>query len=129
MVPAVAIMPLGVFVAWTPSAVLAVILICVVMFGHMAWKTNLVTMTNDIYPTRVVGALSGIVGLGSGFGGMLFTFAAGRIIDGMSYGVVFVIMGFLHPIALLIVLWLVRGPIGALPMADLPAARVAVERS
>jgi ACS family hexuronate transporter-like MFS transporter len=92
------------------------------MFGHMAWKTNLVTMTNDIYPTRVVGALSGIVGLGSGFGGMLFTFAAGRIIDSVSYGVLFVIMGFLHPAALLIVLWFVRQPATDL-MTAAPVAR------
>ena len=111
MAPAVALMPLGILIAFTPSATLAVALICLTTFCHMAWKTNLVTMTNDIYPTRLVGTIGGIVGVGSGLGGIVFTYIAGRVIVGSAYGPVFIIMGFLHPVALLVVWALVRRPV------------------
>ncbi|MCX6552411.1 MAG: MFS transporter [Acidobacteria bacterium] len=111
MLPAVALMPAGMFIAVTPSATVAIALICLTTFCHMVWKTNLVTLTNDIYPTRLVGTLGGIVGMGSGLGGMLFTYVAGRAIVGSSYGIVFVIMGFLHPVALAVVSALVRRPV------------------
>ena len=92
-------------------ALLAVSLICVVTFSHMAWKTALMTMTNDIYPSHVVGSVSGIIAFGSGLGGTLFTSLTGFVVQHFSYTWIFVMMGFLHPIAYLIVRSLVTGRI------------------
>ena len=86
-------------------------IICVVTFAHMAWKTNIMTITNDIYPTHVVGSLAGIVAFGNGLGGTLFTWLVGWIVQYYSYDAIFVIMGFMHPTAYLIFRWLVRGPV------------------
>ena len=103
MVFSVLLMPLGIMVAYARSSAAAIALICVVTFAHMAWKTNLMTMTNDIYPRRIVASSAGIIGMGSGIGGALAASVTGHIIQRFSYRMVFVIMGFLHPIAMAIV--------------------------
>jgi MFS transporter, ACS family, hexuronate transporter len=114
MLPFALAMPVSVLIAYTPSSTLALSLICLVTFCHMAWKTNLMTVTNDIYPTHVVGAVSGMVAFGSGLGGTLFTNLTGRVVQHFSYELIFVIMGFLHPLAFLVYHLLVRGPLGAI---------------
>lgn len=102
MLPCALLMPLSIAVALTPSAWVSMALICVVLFGHMAWRTNLTTLTNDLYPRAVVGSVSGIIAFGTGLGGALFTNLTGRLVEHYSYTSVFYIMGFLHPAALLL---------------------------
>jgi hypothetical protein len=77
----------------------------------MAWKTNLTTITNDIYPIGVVGSVSGIIAFGSGLGGTLFTNVTGQVVQQGSYTWIFLIMGFMHPVAYLVFRLLVKGPI------------------
>lgn len=111
MLPCALVMPLSVAIAFTPSSTVALVLICVVTFAHMAWKTNLMTITNDIYPTGVVGSISGVIAFGSGVGGTLFTNLTGQVVQHFSYTWIFILMGFMHPVAYLIFKMLVRGPI------------------
>lgn len=112
MLASVMVMPLGVAIVFTESSTVAIVLICAVLFAHMSWKTNLMTMTVDIFPRSVVASAAGILGMGSGLGGVLFSSVAGHIIKRYSYTPIFVIMGFLHPVAYLFVRWLVRGEAG-----------------
>lgn len=107
MIPCAALMPLGISVSYLPSTSMMAV-ICVVTFCHMAWKTNLMTMTNDVFPLRIVGSAAGVVGLGSGLAGAWSTPAVGRIVDAFSYDAVFWFMGFLHPLATLLVFATVR---------------------
>jgi ACS family hexuronate transporter-like MFS transporter len=111
MIPCALIMPFSILIALTPSSTVAVVLICVVTFSHMAWKTNLTTITNDIYPIGVVGSVSGIIAFGSGLGGTLFTNVTGQVVQQGSYTWIFLIMGFMHPVAYLVFRLLVKGPI------------------
>jgi MFS transporter, ACS family, hexuronate transporter len=113
MWPFAFLMPVSVVVAITPSNFLALALICVVCFSHMAWKTNLMTVTNDIYPTEVVGSVAGIAAFGNGLGGALFTMLTGQVVQHFSYNAVFILMGFMHPLAYLLYRALVRGPVTA----------------
>ena len=113
MLPSALIMPLSVIIAFTPSSFLAMAVICLVVFAHMAWKTNLMTITNDIYPVGVVGSISGMIAFGSGLGGALFTNVTGRVVEHFSYRWMFIVMGFMHPAAYLIFRLLVRKPIAA----------------
>jgi ACS family hexuronate transporter-like MFS transporter len=113
MVAVVALMPLGMLIAFTRSSVVAVALVCLITFCHMAWKTNLVTMTNDVYPTRIVATAGAIVGMGSGLGGVLSTHFVGEVVEKFSYTPVFVAMGMLHVIALIIVHTMVKRPVAA----------------
>jgi ACS family hexuronate transporter-like MFS transporter len=120
MIPCTLVMPFSIMIAVTPSTTVAVLLICLVTFSHMAWKTNLTTITNDIYPTRVIGSVSGMIAFGSGLGGTLFTNLTGQVVQHYSYTWIFVIMGFMHPAAFLVFRLLVKGPI-ILPATPEPA--------
>jgi len=111
MWPFAAIMPVSILIAYTPSREVALALICLVTFAHMAWKTNIMTITNDIYPLRVVGSVSGIVAFGNGVGGTLFTFLTGIIVQHFSYNAIFIMMGFMHPISYLMFRALVKKPV------------------
>lgn len=108
MLPSVLFMPVSIIIAFSSSSTLVLALICAITFCHQVWKTNLMTMTNDIYPVQSVGSVSGIVSLGSGLGGVLFMNLTGRIVEAFSYNSLFVLMGFLHPAAYLVCRLLVR---------------------
>jgi ACS family hexuronate transporter-like MFS transporter len=124
MLPFALMMPLSFVVGGTSSNTTAMAIICLITFAHMAWKTNLVTVTNDVYPVHVVGSVSGIVAFGNGLGGTLFTWLTGLVVERFGYDMIFAVMGLMHPFAFLIFRWLVRGPIaypspGGGPNSDL----------
>jgi ACS family hexuronate transporter-like MFS transporter len=103
------VMPIGWFLVFKPGTAISLALISLVLGAHNCWKTNLVTLTVDIFPRSVVGAVHGIVATGGGIGGALFTSIAGIVIDKFSYAPLLVTMGVLHPLAYLCVRWLVKG--------------------
>ena len=108
MWPFTLLMPLSLLIPGASTTV-ALGIICLVAFAHMAWKTNLQTVTNDIFPLRVVGSVSGIIAFGSGLGGSLFTSFTGWVVQTVSYDAIFYIMGFLHPIAYVIFRLMLKG--------------------
>ena len=112
------VMPLSVVIAFTPSAALALFIICLVTFAHMAWKTCLMTVNNDIYPTAIIGSVSGVIAFGSGLGAVLFTNLTGHIVQNYSYSLIFVLMGFLHPAGYLIFKLMVKGPLRVRPVME-----------
>jgi ACS family hexuronate transporter-like MFS transporter len=101
MWPFALLMPVSLLIP-AASAQTALALICLVTFAHMAWKTNLQTVTNDVFPISVVGSVSGIIAFGSGLGGTLFTNLTGWTVQNFSYDAIFYVMGFLHPTAYVI---------------------------
>lgn len=101
MWPFALLMPLSLLIPGADTFT-AMAIICVVAFAHMAWKTNLQTVTNDIVPIGVIGSVSGIVAFGSGLGGSAFTWLTGKVVQNVSYDAIFVIMGFLHPLSYVI---------------------------
>ena len=108
MWPFTLLMPLSLLIPGSSTTV-AMGIICLVAFAHMAWKTNLQTVTNDIFPLRVVGSVSGIIAFGSGLGGSIFTSFTGWVVQTFSYDAIFYIMGFLHPIAYVIFRLMLKG--------------------
>jgi len=109
MAPCALLMPVSFLIGADPPAATTLVLICVVTLAHMGWRANLSTLTNDLFPTQVVGSVSGIIALGTGLGGALFTGLTGRIVESYSYGPLFVLMGLLHPLAFLFVRRLLPG--------------------
>jgi len=101
MLPAAFFMPLSAAIGFIDSRGVALALICCITCCHQIWKTNLMTLTNDIYPVASVGSVSGIVSLGSGLGGILFMNLTGTMVEALSYTSIFIIMGFLHPVGYL----------------------------
>jgi ACS family hexuronate transporter-like MFS transporter len=108
MVVSALLMPVGILLVLKPPTALALALISFVLGVHSAWKTNLVTLTVDIFPRQVVASVHGIVATGGGIGGALFQSFAGKMIDQYSYTPLLVMMGVLHPLAYLCVRWLVK---------------------
>jgi ACS family hexuronate transporter-like MFS transporter len=105
------LMPVGILLVWKPPIPVTILLISLSLFAHSSWKTNLVTMTVDIFPRRVIGTVHGIVATGGGIGGAIITPLAGYIIAWYSYQPLLIVMGLLHPLAYLCVRRLVKdGP-------------------
>lgn len=97
------LMPIGILLVWQPPLPLTILLISLSLFAHSSWKTNLVTMTVDLFPRRVIGTVHGIVAMGGGIGGAIITPLAGYIIAWYSYTPLLMLMGVLHPLAYLCV--------------------------
>lgn len=93
----------GPFVAWAP--VLPVVLVCAgaVALAQLAWQVTLSALVVDLYPPASVATAFGIIAAGSGLGGMLSTGLVGWLVTNYSYTPVFVLMGVLHPLALMLV--------------------------
>jgi MFS transporter, ACS family, hexuronate transporter len=109
MLPAVMFMPASIAISFVHSSAAALALICAITFCHMIWKTNVMTLVNDLYPVSWVGSAAGIVSLGGGLGGVLFMNLTGRMVDALSYGTIFFVMGFLHPAAYLVCRLMIPG--------------------
>ncbi|MBL0112319.1 MAG: MFS transporter [Saprospiraceae bacterium] len=67
---------LGGFNMW-----LAVLMIGFAASAHQAWSANLFTTVSDMFPKVTVGSVTGIGGMAGGVGGMLVSFAAGKLFD------------------------------------------------
>ena len=108
MIVTALMMPLGMLLVLRPPIPVALAIISFVVGVHSAWKTNLVTLTVDIFPRPIVATIHGIVAMGGGIGGALFQSFAGKVIDKYSYTPLLVLMGVLHPLAYLCVRALVK---------------------
>jgi ACS family hexuronate transporter-like MFS transporter len=103
MAAAAALAPLGAIIAAGPDLPLVFAIAALVSFCHQAWLVNLSTLITDLFPTQGVGTAFGLIGAGSGLGGMASTYIVGALVTWHSYGAVFLCMAILHPVALFIV--------------------------
>ena len=74
-------------------------------FAEMAWMTNCVTLPIDIFPSRTVGSIQGIIGAGGSLGAFAATGATAYVVTHFGYTPAFVLMSTLHAVAIL-GLWL-----------------------
>jgi len=103
-----ALMPVSLLIVASPTS-LAILFFGMAMFGHQAWSTIMQTLAADMFPSRVVGSVAGLLGGAGSFGGTFLSFLVGEILGRThSYVPVFVIAGLLHPIAFLLILTIVR---------------------
>nr|MCU0248295.1 MFS transporter [Bryobacter sp.] len=103
MTIAAVLLPLSPLVNTVSTPLMAVGIASLAAFAHLAWQISLSTLIVDLYPKPYVGTVFGIVAAGSGFGGMVSTKLVGYAVTSYSYAPVFLVMGFLHPIAYLLV--------------------------
>jgi ACS family hexuronate transporter-like MFS transporter len=104
---------LGLSAAMLPSSLLiaksplwfAIVLFSIALFGHQFWSTILQTIPADLFPSRMVGSVAGLMGAGGSFGGLLFGLLVGQILTrDHSYSLPFLIAGLLHPLSFLLIL-------------------------
>jgi len=92
------------------SAAGALVWVSVATFGYAGYNANSLAFPADVFSRNMVGSIWGLASMGAGFGGMLFSWLSGAVIDRFGYFPVFIGYGILPVIALLLVL----GPMGPL---------------
>lgn len=103
-----ACMPLSLLIASSPLSI-AIAFFSLAMLGHQSWSTILQTLAADMFPPAVVGSVVGILGTAGAFGGMIFNLVVGSLLMTYhSYGIIFTIVGLLHPVSFFIILTIVR---------------------
>lgn len=103
-----ALMPASLAIAASPLT-LAIAFFSMAMFGHQFWSTIMQTLAADMFPSRVVGSVAGLMGAVGSFGAMLFSGLVGVLLTGyQSYFPVFLLVALMHPAAFVIVLVVVR---------------------
>jgi MFS transporter, ACS family, hexuronate transporter len=95
---------------YAPGAAWALAWVCVATFGYAGYNANSLAFPADVFPKNMVGSIWGLASMGAGFGGMLFSWLSGRLIDDFGYLPVFLGYGILPIIGLVLVL----GPMGPL---------------
>lgn len=100
--------PAGMLISTNPGIELTFALAALVAFAHLVFQINISTLVVDLYPTRVVATVFGIVAAGSGLGGIFSTQLVGHLAQSGNYGQIFLLMGCLHPLAMLIAWGAVR---------------------
>ena len=93
-IPAILVTNVWISVGW----------ISVATFGYTACNSNALAFPPDVVPTNMVASVWGLASMGSGFGGMLFSWLSGRVIDQYGYTPVFIAYGVMPLIAASLVL-------------------------
>ena len=96
--------------SFTGNPALAVAFVSTATFGYTGYTANTLAFPADVFPKNMVGSIWGLASMGSGFGGMVFSWLSGRLIDRFGYSAVFIGYGVMPLIALGIVLFLM-GPL------------------
>jgi ACS family hexuronate transporter-like MFS transporter len=103
-----AIMPVSLLITISPLA-LTIVFFSLAMLGHQFWSTILQTLPADMFPSRIVGSVAGLLGAAGAFGGMLFNLVVGALLGAFhSYALIFPIVGLMHPLSLIIIFLIVR---------------------
>ena len=97
------LLPGSLFIAGAPLS-LAIVFFSLAMFAHQFWSANVQTLPADLFPSKVVGSVEGLLGSAGAFGGMLFAQVVSWLVERQGYGPAFVIAGVLHPLAFLVIL-------------------------
>jgi ACS family hexuronate transporter-like MFS transporter len=90
--------------AFASNVTQAILLVSIATFGYTSYNANALAFPADVFPKNMVGSIWGLASLGSGLGGMLFSWLSGRVIDAYGYKPVFIAYGIMPLIAALIVL-------------------------
>jgi MFS transporter, ACS family, hexuronate transporter len=101
------LMPASLFITMSPLS-LAIVFFSLAMFAHQFWSANVQTLPADLFPSKVVGSVEGLLGSAGAFGAMLFGLGVGSIVEKKGYAIPFLAAGILHPAGLLLILFTVR---------------------
>jgi ACS family hexuronate transporter-like MFS transporter len=111
-------------VTQTRSSSLIITLMAVIAFAEFTWMVTMTALAVDVLPIRRFGRMFGVIAAGSGFGGMIFMEAVGRLVTAFSYTPVFILIACLHPIALIAVWRIARRPAAPNAATEPPAEAI-----
>ena len=83
---------------------LAILLVSLACGAHNSWSANIFTLCSDCFPSKTVGSVTGLAGFAGGLGGIIFSaLIPGFVVQYFGYMPVFILMGFLHPLAYIMI--------------------------
>lgn len=108
--------PLGIAAAMLPASLLiteasldmAIVFFSMAMFGHQLYSTIVQTLVADMFPSKVVGSVSGLMGCVATYGAMLFSLIIGFVIDKYGYSPAFMVSGLLHPLSFILLFIIIK---------------------
>ena len=103
-----AMLPASLFITSTSSVLFAIFFFGIAMMGHQFWSTIVQTLSVDIFPSKVVGTVSGLMGCIGTYGAMIFSLIIGFLIQSQGYTPAFIISGILHPISFVLVFLIIK---------------------
>ncbi|HTV43390.1 MAG TPA: MFS transporter [Candidatus Sulfotelmatobacter sp.] len=98
-----AFLPAAILAPYLPTSQLAIAAMCLVVFGHAVWISNLMALPADLFPPGAVAMAAGVSGMGGAIAGALANWYTGDIVSRFSYHPIFICAGLLHPIAVFLV--------------------------
>ena len=108
MMPAAACMfPLSIVPSLRGSGV-AIALLTLLALCHMAWMTNVTTLTLDLFPKSMATTVQGMIGAASAMGGLISAGLIARTIHAYGYRPAFLVMALMHPLAAMILYFRLR---------------------
>jgi ACS family hexuronate transporter-like MFS transporter len=103
-------LPISALAVTAQSLWLTVALISVATASHQAWSANLFTVASDVFPRPAVASVVGFGAMCGGIGGLFMNLIAGGMLQWLgSYTPLFIFAGLMHPLAWILLRWLVRG--------------------
>ena len=105
---AAAFLPASLLITSTSSVLMAIFFFGLAMLGHQFWSTILQTLAVDMFPSKVVGSVSGLMGCIGTYGAMIFSLVIGFVIQSHGYTPAFIASGILHPISFVLLLLIIR---------------------
>jgi ACS family hexuronate transporter-like MFS transporter len=107
----------------TTNVWVSIAFISIATFGYTSYNANALAFPADVVPKNMVASVWGLASMGSGFGGMLFSWLSGRLIDRYGYTPVFIGYGIIPLIVLLLIVF------GIGPLRPLRGFEAAMESS
>jgi ACS family hexuronate transporter-like MFS transporter len=104
-----AVSPAGCLIGLVPSLGMAITLMGLVAFVSQCWTTTTTALATDIFPKSSVGAIVGMMGTAGGIGGAAFAQIIGSTVHHHGFAPAFVFAALLTPIAVILLLTLLRG--------------------
>jgi ACS family hexuronate transporter-like MFS transporter len=98
----------------TNNVWVSIAFISVATFGYTGYNTNALAFPPEVVPKNMVASVWGLASMGAGFGGMLFGWLGGWVVDRWGYTPVFFGYGLMPLIALALILFAL-GPLEPLP--------------
>jgi len=102
-----ALLPASLLITSSPLS-LAIVFFSIAMLGHQFWSTIVQTLATDIFPSSVVGSVSGLMGAIGSFGALLFNLLVGILVTSYGYTPVFIIAGLMHPLSFIFILLIIK---------------------
>lgn len=90
------------FIAWVSSVEMAIALMTLVMFAHGFWITNYITSISDIFGANGTSTVVGLSGTAGAISGLVINPIIGLIVQQHSYNPIWMVLGFMYPLAFLI---------------------------